>query len=109
GLPAADYLPCSIVPFLNDYSIGILHALIFLSMIVTPMIYHKIFSRLSVDVVPAILISFAISILTPQFIKLHSGHYALIYACIFPLILLLTLKYLQERTVKSVWLLFVYN
>jgi hypothetical protein len=96
-------------PFAYNYSIGILHFIIFFSLIITPVICYSIFERLDIDRFSAFLISIAIAILTPQFMKIHVGHFALIYACVFPLSILFILKYLQQTSAINAWKLFLYN
>jgi hypothetical protein len=96
-------------PFAYNYSIGILHFVIFFSIIITPVIYYTIFEKLNIDRFSCFLISIAITILTPQFMKFHVGHFALIYTCVFPLSILFILKYIHYSSAKNAWMLFLYN
>lgn len=72
------------LPFSHNYAIGILHTLIFLSYIVNPCIYYKLFRLFNVNQLAALIPSFAIPLLSPQTDRL-GGHLALSIACLIPL------------------------
>lgn len=98
-----------LLPFAHPYLIGILHALLFLSFIVSPLILFKIFGRLNIDRWSSFFISLGIALLAPQFVKINGGHYALAYGCIIPYAIYLLLTYLQTRALKTLVLIFLYN
>lgn len=98
-----------LLPFTHNYLIGILHGLIFLSFIITPLIFHKIFLRLKIDPISSFFIAIGITVLSPQYIKILAGHFALAYTCIIPFCILLLIKFFQERTVKNLCRLFFLN
>lgn len=97
------------LPFTHDYLIGILHGLVFLSFIVTPLVINKIFIRLNVDKFSSFFISLAITLLSPQYHKIVAGHYALSYACVIPLCILLLLNVLTKKSKLNLSFLFLFN
>ncbi len=98
-----------LLPFNHNYLVGIMHALIFLSFIVSPLILNKILTRLGIDKFSSFFIALAIGLLSPQFIKINAGHFALSYGCVIPLSILLTLKCLQEKNKRNLLNLFAFN
>ncbi|WP_317899714.1 hypothetical protein [Aurantibacillus circumpalustris] len=98
-----------LLPFTHNYLIGIMHALIFLSFIITPLILNKILIRLNISKLFSFFAAIAIALLSPQFFKINSGHFALAYGCIIPLSILFTLQYLNNKTAKNLLKLFVFN
>lgn len=96
-------------PFTHPYLIGIMHSLMFLSFIVTPLILNKILRLFDVDKSSSFFISLAIALLSPQFLKINGGHFALAYGCLVPLSILFSVRYLRERTNKTLTVLFLYN
>ncbi|PBQ31610.1 hypothetical protein CNR22_07460 [Sphingobacteriaceae bacterium] len=97
------------LPFTHDYLIGILHSLLFLSYIITPLILNRIFLRLGLDKLSSFFISLAITLLSPQFAKIAGGHHALAYGCVIPFAILLLLKYTEHSSTKNLLKLFFYN
>lgn len=96
-------------PFTHSYLVGIMHGLIFFSFIVTPLILNKILRLLGIDKFSSFFISLAIALLSPQFLKINAGHFALAYGCLIPLSLLFTLSYLKTKSGKNFWILFSFN
>jgi hypothetical protein len=96
-------------PFLYDCSIGIMHGLIFFSFIITPLILLRIFRLFRVQEFPSILFSLGIAVLSPQFLKVNGGHFALAYGCLIPMNLLLTVRSAVSETKRSLLKLFLYN
>lgn len=96
-------------PFTHHYLIGIMHSMMFLSFIITPLILNRVLRLLEVDKIPAFFISMAITFLSPQFLKINAGHFALAYGCIFPLSLLFILQYIKTRTLRNFFILLLYN
>ena len=97
-----------LVPFTHQYLIGILHAAMLLSFIVTPLVLFRIFMILKVESRIAFLSSLAIAFLSPQTQRL-CGHFALAYGCVIPLGILFLLNFLKNKSVKNTCFLFTYN
>ena len=98
-----------LLPFTHQHLIGILHCLILLSLIITPLIINAIFLRLGVDKISSFFISLAVAILSPQIRRLD-GHFALSYECIIPLAILFLLNFFQkDKKRKTALLIFFYN
>jgi len=98
-----------LLPFTHNYLIGIMHALIFFSFIISPLILNKILLKLGIDKFSSFFIALAIALLSPQFIKINAGHFALAYGCLIPFSILFTLNCLFEKR-KGVFVrLFVFN
>ncbi len=97
-----------VLPFTHPYLIGIMHALILFSFIVTPLILFRIFMILKINKFTAFFSALAIALLSPQIHRL-GGHFALAYGCIIPLGILFLLKYLKTTTNKNMVVLFVFN
>lgn len=98
-----------LLPFTHNHLIGILHSLIFISFIITPLILYRIFRVLETAKLPAFFISLAIAVLSPQYLKILGGHYALAYTSIIPVSILLLLRILITDNLKNGTLLFVWN
>lgn len=97
-----------LLPFTHPYLIGILHGLIFLSYIITPLILYKILLRLKAPAFAAFFTSLAIALLSPQYWRLD-GHFALTYECVIPLSILLLLKFFERRQARDLIRLVLYN
>ncbi|MCC6370092.1 MAG: hypothetical protein IT236_03700 [Bacteroidia bacterium] len=97
------------LPFTHGYLIGILHGLIFLSFIISPLIIYGILKRFDFNKLSAFFVALAVALLAPQFLKINAGHHGLTYACIIPLSVLFTLNYQRTQGVKSFWTLFSYH
>lgn len=96
-------------PFTHGYLIGIMHFLMFFSFVITPVILNRIFRLFDLDSFSSFLISLSIALLSPQFVKINGGHFALAYGCIIPVSILLTLRVLKGATTKRIITLSVYN
>lgn len=97
------------LPFTHDHLIGILHSLLFLSFIISPLVLNKIFRILEIDKIVSFFCALAMAVLAPQFLKINAGHFALAYGCVIPLSILFTLKLLKEKTNKNYLVLFAFN
>lgn len=97
------------LPFSHNYLIGILHGLIFFSFIITPLILNQIFLKLKLPASSSFFLALAITLLSPQYFKILAGHFALAYACIIPLNLLLLIRLFDLRSKKQLLWLFVFN
>ncbi|MDI1354391.1 MAG: hypothetical protein PSX36_05715 [bacterium] len=98
-----------LIPFAHNYLIGILHGLIFMSFIISPLILNKILVQLQVDRFSAFFFSLGIALLSPQFLKINAGHLALAYGCLIPYSILILLKVLDKRDKLSLLHVFVFN
>lgn len=96
-----------LLPFTHPYLAGILHGLIFLSYIVTPLILFRILLHLELKSFAAFFIALAIAVLSPQYWRLD-GHFALTYECVIPLAILWLLRFLNGHQ-PALWWLTVYN
>jgi hypothetical protein len=98
-----------LLPFTHNYLIGIMHSLIFLSFIISPLILYRILRLLDLDKFSSFFISLAIALLSPQFVKINGGHFALAYGCILPISILLVLMFLQKKNNRTFITLFTFN
>lgn len=98
-----------LLPFTHNHLIGIMHGLIFFSFIISPVILNKAFHLLGIDKFTSFFVSLAIALLSPQFLKINAGHFALAYGCLIPLSLFLCLRYLNREDRGSLLWLFVFN
>lgn len=78
----------TLLPFLKNYWLFILHSLYTLSFALAGMWYHRIFRRWGANQVTAFLCAFAILGLSPQMFRL-GGHLGLGIMCFFPALILL--------------------
>ena len=97
------------LPFTHDYLIGILHLFIFLSFIITPLILNSILLRQNIDKLSSFFISLAVVLLSPQYSRLLAGHYALTYMFIIPLCIVLLLNVIENKTLRNISLLSLFN
>ncbi len=89
--PALTFL-LRCLPFTYDYVIGILHILIFLSFIVTPLFLYSTLRELNVSVLISFVFSLCIALLSPQFAKINHGHFGLAYGCVIPITILMVVR-----------------
>lgn len=82
-----------IFPETYNYVPGILHSLLFLSMIFCSLFIYKILKLLNVQTFFALLSAISIALLQPQLSRM-GGHYALAFSHVIPLSLYLSLKYI---------------
>jgi hypothetical protein len=85
------------LPFTHGYAIGIMHWLIFLSYVVTPVIMYEIFRLRRMPHFASAASGLAVALLTPLFFKLHSGFYALMYNCFIPLAIYHLIRYFTQH------------
>lgn len=97
-----------LLPFTHDYLIGIMHGLILLSFIITPLLLFRIFLLLDLERLPAFFFSLGIALLSPQIHRL-GGHFALAYGCVIPLAILFILNYFKSRSNKLLIAILIYN
>ena len=97
-----------LLPFTYDYAIGILHGLILLSFIITPLVLFRIFTKLGVNKALAFFASLAIALLSPQIQRL-GGHFALAYGCVIPFTVLMLLNYFKQAAPKQFVLIFFFS
>lgn len=101
---------CKLLPFLSNHLIGVMHLLMFASFIVSPLILFSILRRAQLSVTLSFIISLAIALLAPQFLKINAGHFALAYGCIIPYSILLQQGYFTaSQKMKAASKLFCYN
>ena len=86
----ADYFPCII-----EYQIGILNSLMILSILLTAIVLLLLFYELNIHYLLAALGAFGITVLSPQIFRL-TGHFALSYSFMIPLVILLLIKYTNK-------------
>ncbi|MDX2171849.1 MAG: hypothetical protein SFY56_01935 [Bacteroidota bacterium] len=97
-----------LLPFTQNYLIGILHLLILFSYVVTPCIYFKIFRLFHVNALIAFLSGLAIVILSPQLMRI-GGHFGLSYGCCIPLLIYFLIKYSLKPSRKIYIAVLIYN
>jgi hypothetical protein len=73
-----------IFPHISNYSVGILNTIMLLSIVLTAYILFFIFIKLKVDSLLSVLGAVAITVLSPQILRI-TGHYALSYSFAIPL------------------------
>lgn len=98
-----------LMPFTHSYLVGIMHGLIFLSFIVSPLILYRIFRLLQLDAFFSFFVALALALLSPQFVKVNAGHFALAYGCLIPLSILYTLRCMNGMRLKPALTLFTFN
>lgn len=85
-----------IFPETYNYVPGILHSLLFLSMVFCSLFIYKILKLLNVHAFFALLSAISIALLQPQLARM-GGHYALAFSHIIPLSFYLSLKYIGDN------------
>jgi hypothetical protein len=86
------------------YSIGILHATLLLSFVVTPPVLCSLLVRLKVSRISASCYALGLTLLSPQFAKIMAGHFSLAYGCVIPLAMLLLLNIYESGNGYRKWL-----
>ncbi|MFN3939067.1 MAG: hypothetical protein ACK4IY_00680, partial [Chitinophagales bacterium] len=87
-------------PEVLDYTVGIIHLAIFISLIVCGIFIYKILRHFIADTWFAAIAAMVITIMNPQLERL-SGHYALSYACFIPLLWYLHIRlFVMENKLK---------
>lgn len=90
----------SISPWFSENAIGFLNLLMIGGYIICFIALYKIFIRLSVSPARSALFAFLIGLLSPQLFRML-GHPTLSYVFIFPLLILFTIGFVQEQSLKS--------
>lgn len=80
-----------IFPSIKNIDFAIMHYLIFLSFIISIVLFFKIFEHFKVNFFYSLIGALAISLMSPQFMRIY-GHYSLSYEFIYPLIIYLSIK-----------------
>lgn len=94
-------------PGVLQYTVGIMHLAIFISLIICGIFLYKILLRFITNNWVAAIAAIVITIMNPQLERL-SGHYALSYACYIPLLWYLHIRmYESERRIKYTLLLII--
>lgn len=88
------------MPFLHNHLIGVLHLLLFFSFIVSPLILYSVMRRTGAGQMYSFLVSLAIGLLSPQFLKINAGHHALAYGFMIPLSIYLQ-QLVLDKSVKN--------
>ena len=98
-----------IFPCIKDYSIGIINFLMIISLLICSLLIYLILIELKVKTLLAVLSSIAISVLSPQILRL-TCHLALSYSFCIPLTWYLLIKYeKKESKLKYSIFLFINN
>jgi hypothetical protein len=97
-----------LLPFTHNYLVAVLHLFLFGSFIVTPQIFFSICQRIQLNKWTSFCISLAIVLLSPQYLKLRSGHFALAIPWAIPLAILLLLRLFDDGRRKNVMILATY-
>lgn len=95
--------------FAHDYSIGILHFIMFLSILLCPLTYLWLFRKVGLPTLVSFSVALAITILSPQYFRIYCGHYALAYACLIPLSFILLIRYHEAPSGKKILTFFLSN
>ena len=98
-----------LLPFTHPYLIGILHGLIYLSFIISPLILYSTFIRFNTDRFTAFFAALAIALLSPQFLKINAGHFGLAYGAMIPFSLYLLSWYMQAKQNKVLVYMMIYQ
>lgn len=85
-----------IFPETYNYVPGILHSLLFLSMVFCSLFIYKILKLIKVQTFFALLSAISIALLQPQLARM-GGHYALAFSHVIPLSFYLSLKYITSN------------
>lgn len=97
-----------LMPFTHDYLIGILHFIVFLSFLISPLILFDLFKLFDLDEFSAFFFALGLGLLSPQFLKINAGHFGLAYACMIPIAILLLCNYYKERNTQILIQLLIY-
>jgi hypothetical protein len=97
------------LPFLHQYLAGIINFLMFFSYIICAPVLFRVLRLMQVERTVAFFSALAITLLSPQFLKINAGHHALAYAFVVPLSLLLQLKYFLNPSFRRLITITLYN
>ena len=104
-LANAIKLLSNFVPGISDYSIGIVNFLMIISIFITIILTHKVFTLLKVSFWLSAFSAIAITALAPQVFRI-TGHLALSYSCFIPLTFYLLIKH-SNSDKKYYWSAFL--
>jgi hypothetical protein len=94
-----------LLPFTHDHLLGIMYLLAFASFMIAPIFIYRIFRELDTDRLIAFFVSLGSVLLSPQYFKICLGHYALAWAFVVPLEILLLLRWFKYRkNLTLVWI-----
>ncbi len=82
---------------ISDYTIGILNAMMLFSIVVASLFIYLIFRYLKLPAFVSIILSVAISFLSPQIGRL-GGHFSLSYVFFIPLMIYLFIQFFERRS-----------
>ncbi|MBL4754696.1 MAG: hypothetical protein JKY52_14020 [Flavobacteriales bacterium] len=85
---------------ISAYTVGILNTLMLLSIVITCYILFLLFKRFRIPDLWAVLFAIGIGFMAPQVHRM-SGHYALSYGFIIPLIMLLWVRFKESPLLKN--------
>jgi len=95
----------NLFPGISEYSVGILHILMILSLFFTVVFVYLIFCELRLNRWWAAIGAFGIMLMSPQIFRM-TGHLALSYAVFIPLTWYLTIRFYNSRD-KFTWSLLI--
>lgn len=90
-----------VIPFVAEYSIGIINTLMILSIAISAWFLYLIFRHFSVRPFVAVIAAFSIAVLSPQLFRI-TGHFALGYSFFIPLTWYMYLRF-QDSEKKWKW------
>jgi hypothetical protein len=96
------------LPFTHGSLVGILHSLLMISLITSPLILFRLFSSERISPVLSFFLSMGIVLLAPQIFR-FGGHLSLAYTFVVPLNLLLILQAFRSPGTKRSIILCIYN
>lgn len=98
-----------LLPFINDYIIGLFHFLFFFSFVISSNIIYEILKINSVTKLTSFCVAFGLSVIAPQIRRVDGGHYALACALVIPLLYYFLLMYFKTQKSKYLFFLLVFN
>lgn len=90
-----------IIPGISEYSVGVIHILMILSMFLSAVVLYLIFCELRLNRWWAAVGAFGIMMMSPQVFRM-TGHLALSYTIFIPLTWYLTIRFFKSRK-KLAW------
>ncbi len=85
---------------ISEYTTGIINLIMLLSLLISPLIFYFLLKKLKIPELLSILSALFITYLSPQIMRM-GGHFSLSYIIIFPLFILLTIKFFEKPTFKT--------
>jgi hypothetical protein len=102
GFPSIAWI-IQVLPFLKSYGIAIIHLSLLISLWLTPLFIYLILKKFKTETWIAIVGSFTLFLLQPQFPRLFS-HLSLAYSIFFPLSWYLLIRY-KENPGSKKWII----